>query len=135
MKQLNHQDYYIGEQVTIIGRASLFGKSGVITHRLITNQPIKKVKYSVRIGLKSYILSPKSLKRVDKFTSSFELDEYEIEICNYCENFKENLLEKYRKGKIEHGGKPVKIDCGAEIAKEVYDAIIYHRIHLVNERG
>jgi hypothetical protein len=124
--------YNIGEPVALIGRANLFGKTGVVSARIINKN--KKLKYKVRVGKDTLTLPPRSLKRIVK-SPTFELDEYEIEIVNYCENFKENLLEKYRKGKIEHGGKPVKIDCGAEIAKEVYDAIIYHRIHLVNERG
>lgn len=61
-------------------------------------------------------------------------DQYEKEIIRWCENLKDKLLDKYLKGKLDHGGEPVSIDCSKELAEELKDIINYHCIDLVNER-
>lgn len=62
-------------------------------------------------------------------------DKYEQAISDYCDNLKSRLLEKYAKGKHEHGdldaGNP--IDCSREIIEEVLDIINYHLIDKVQE--
>ena len=63
-----------------------------------------------------------------------ELDPYEQEIVVFGTQLISNLLDKYRKGKIEHGGLPAKLNCRKEIAMEVFDILIYHQISKVNER-
>jgi len=60
------------------------------------------------------------------------VDKYEQGIIDWCEGFKEKLLDKYRKGRVEHGGSPVDVDCGKEVSQEVYDIINYFVIHNVN---
>ncbi len=64
------------------------------------------------------------------------IDDYEKEIVFFCEKLARSLLEKYRKGKVEHGGiGPFKIDCQKEINMEVMDILNYHLISKVNSGG
>lgn len=62
------------------------------------------------------------------------LDPYEREIINFSTSLCKRLLEKYRKGKLEHGGLPTRLNCRREISLEVYDILIYHQIDRVNKR-
>lgn len=62
------------------------------------------------------------------------LDAYEQEIVVFGTKLISDLLDKYRKGKAEHGGLPSKLNCRREIAMEVFDILIYHQISKVNER-
>lgn len=64
----------------------------------------------------------------------FDFDEYEIEIMNFCENLQFKMLEKYRKGRKEHRGKPTAINVQREINLEVLDILNYHLIEKVNEK-
>lgn len=64
----------------------------------------------------------------------FNFDEYEIEIMTFCENLQFKMLEKYRKGRKEHGGKPRSINVQKEINLEVLDILNYHLIEKVNEK-
>lgn len=65
------------------------------------------------------------------------IDEYEQQINKWCDELKCKLIDKYRKGKEEHGdlanGKP--LDCAKEISNEVADILIYHCIDLVQKRN
>lgn len=62
-------------------------------------------------------------------------DEYEQQIIKWCDDLKCKLVDKYRKGKEEHGdlasGKP--LDCAKEISAEVADILIYHCIDVVQK--
>ena len=60
-------------------------------------------------------------------------DTYEQAIIAYCDNLKAKLLDKYQKGKEEHGelSANVKLDCTKEIINEVSDILIYHLIEKV----
>lgn len=64
-------------------------------------------------------------------------DKYETEIINYCRSLQNLLLEKYRKGKAEHGeldaGKP--LNCQKEILNEVLDILNYHLIDRVQKNS
>ena len=62
------------------------------------------------------------------------MDKYELGIVDFFEKIKAQCLEKYRKGKAEHGGDIHKIDCSQEIMKEVHDIINYHIADLI-EKG
>lgn len=63
------------------------------------------------------------------------IDEYEIQINKWCNDLRCKLIDKYRKGKEEHGdlanGKP--LDCAKEISNEVADILIYHCIDVVQK--
>ena len=61
------------------------------------------------------------------------MDRFEREIVIFCGDLKRKLLEKYRKGRKEHGGKPFKIDCQEEVNLEVLDIMNYFLIHKVNK--
>lgn len=64
-------------------------------------------------------------------------DIYESAIIRYCHDLQEKLLEKYRKGKAEHGeldaGKP--LNCQKEILNEVLDILNYHLIDRVQKNS
>lgn len=69
------------------------------------------------------------------YVSTSKADEYELQIIKWCEDLKCKLIDKYRKGKEEHGdlanGKP--LDCAKEISNEVADILIYHCIDVVQK--
>ena len=67
-------------------------------------------------------------------TAASTLDPYEQEIVVFGTRLISDLLDKYRKGKAEHGRLPSKLNCRREIAMEVFDILIYHQISKVNER-
>lgn len=60
------------------------------------------------------------------------MDEFEKEIIRFTRNLRSRLITKYREGKKEHGGKPVRLDCQKEIHLEVLDILNYHLIDRVN---
>jgi hypothetical protein len=60
------------------------------------------------------------------------MDKYEKEIIRFTKELRIKMLEKYRKGKIEHGGEPSAIDPQKEIHAEVLDILNYHLIARVN---
>ena len=62
------------------------------------------------------------------------IDAYEHEIIRFTRNLRNRLIEKYRKGKAEHGGQPMTLDCQKEINLEVLDILNYHLIDRVNQR-
>jgi len=82
--------------------------------------------------MKTITVDPKDL-----FISAEVNDPYECQIIDWCEDLKNSLLDKYRKGKAEHGdlaaGKP--LDCAKEISNEVRDILIYHNIDIVQNSG
>lgn len=56
------------------------------------------------------------------------MDECEFQIVAFCATLQTRMLEKYRKGKAEHGGKWSELDCVKEINAEVLDILNYHCI-------
>lgn len=62
------------------------------------------------------------------------MDANEIEIINWCDTLRENLLNKYRKGREEHGTDFKQIDFQKEMWMEVWDLINYGVMKQVNER-
>lgn len=60
-------------------------------------------------------------------------DEYEVVISAFCESLCEKMINKYRKGKCEHGGKPYRLDCKKEVNLEVLDILNYFVIDKVNK--
>ena len=61
------------------------------------------------------------------------MDKYEQGIVDFFEKMKNQCLEKYRKGKFEHGDDLYKINCAREIFQEVKDIINYHIIDLIKK--
>lgn len=68
------------------------------------------------------------------FGISDVVDDYEKEIVIFGKKLVVSMLEKYRKGKAEHGGEPRRLDCQNEINEEVLDILNYHLISKVNDR-
>lgn len=60
------------------------------------------------------------------------MDRYEKEIKRFCRDLETRLLKKYRKGRAEHGGSPVQVECQKEINLEVLDILNYHLIDKIN---
>lgn len=52
-------------------------------------------------------------------------DEPEYIILEFCIKQYLKMINKYRKGKKEHGGNWREVDCKKEIAQEVLDILIY----------
>lgn len=63
------------------------------------------------------------------------MDRYEKEIIRFCRDLEKRLLKKYRKGRAEHGGAPVQVECQKEINLEVFDILNYHLIDRVNGKS
>lgn len=81
-------------------------------------------------GRKLFLKNNKKIKKCFKDFKDF--DEYEESIIFFGLNLILKMLSKYKHGKIEHGGKPKKLNCSEEINQEVLDILNYHNIYKVN---
>lgn len=63
-------------------------------------------------------------------------DKYEDGIITWCDNLKRLMLDKYRKGKAEHGdlSSGQVLDCKKESLNEFMDLIIYQIIDVVQKQ-
>jgi len=61
------------------------------------------------------------------------MDDYEKQIIRFCTDLSVKMIDKYRRGKLEHGGEPTNINCEKEVNQEVLDILNYFCIHKVNE--
>lgn len=73
-----------------------------------------------------YETKSETLIMLDKLVETYRHDPHEQEIIKWCEALQTKLLEKYRKGKAEHGDDTSKIDYNHEIGLEILDIISYH---------